>query len=101
MSTIKTWQESAIESWGSIDMTPIGAVMNYLNHENSELRAALELYSAKELTTKERYDISTKDCVLEPLEALRYFCSLSMNSRDWFDVEPLFDAVSELIEELK
>jgi hypothetical protein len=29
-----------------------------------------------------------------PLERLRFFCSLAMKPQDWLDVEPLFDAVA-------
>lgn len=31
---------------------------------------------------------------MDPIERLRYFCSLSMNGQDWLDVEPLFDALT-------
>ena len=27
----------------------------------------------------------------DPVERLRFFCSLAMNKQDWFDVERLFD----------
>lgn len=27
------------------------------------------------------------------IERLRYFCSLTMVDRDWFDVKPFFDAI--------
>lgn len=29
----------------------------------------------------------------DPLERLRFFCSLAMNGQDWLDVEQFFDAV--------
>ncbi len=31
----------------------------------------------------------------DPVERLRFFCSLAMCGRDWFDVEPFFDAIKE------
>lgn len=30
---------------------------------------------------------------LNPIERLRYFCSLAMDGQDWLDVEPFFDAL--------
>lgn len=32
----------------------------------------------------------------DPLERLRFFCSLAMNGQDWLDVEPFFDDVAAL-----
>jgi len=29
----------------------------------------------------------------DPLERLRFFCSLAMDEQDWLDVEPFFDDV--------
>ena len=29
----------------------------------------------------------------DPLERLRFFCSLAMSGQDWLDVEPFFDDV--------
>ena len=46
-------------------------------------------------SAKERYDAS--ECGTEetdPIERLRFFCSLAMNGRDWLDVEPFFDALA-------
>ena len=33
----------------------------------------------------------------DPLERLRFFCSLAMNGQDWLDVEPFFDDVQTLL----
>lgn len=30
----------------------------------------------------------------DPIERLRFFCSLAMNGQDWLDVEPFFDAIT-------
>ena len=32
-----------------------------------------------------------------PLERLRFFCSLAMSGQDWLDVEPFFDDVAALL----
>jgi hypothetical protein len=29
----------------------------------------------------------------DPIERLRFFCSLAMTGEDWLDVEPFFDAI--------
>jgi len=34
-----------------------------------------------------------------PLERLRFFCSLAMNNQDWLDVEPLFDDVEAVLKD--
>lgn len=31
----------------------------------------------------------------DPVERLRFFCSLAMNGQDWLDVEPFFDAIKQ------
>ena len=33
----------------------------------------------------------------DPLERLRFFCSLAMHGQDWIDVEPFFDDVQTLL----
>lgn len=35
--------------------------------------------------------------LVDPLERLRFFCSNAMNSQDWLDSEPFFEAVQALI----
>jgi len=37
----------------------------------------------------------------DPVERLRFFCSLAMSDQDWFDVEPFFDALEAEIEQLR
>ncbi len=37
----------------------------------------------------------------DPLERLRFFCSLAMSNQDWLDVEPFFTAVEMVIDELR
>jgi len=44
-------------------------------------------------TAKERFAESFGETEEEPIERLRFFCSLAMNSQDWLDVEPFFDDV--------
>lgn len=49
-------------------------------------------------TTKQQYEESVvPGDNLSPLEALRFFCSLSMAGQDWLDVESLFDAVADAL----
>lgn len=43
------------------------------------------------LTALERFALYHGNDEIDPLERLRFFCSLAMNSRDWMDVEPFFD----------
>jgi hypothetical protein len=48
-----------------------------------------------EKSAKQQYDAS--GCAEEepdPIERLRFFCSLAMNGQDWIDVEPFFDAIT-------
>ena len=40
----------------------------------------------------ERFNASIGD-ESDPIERLRFFCSIAMNGQDWIDVEPLFDAL--------
>ena len=52
-------------------------------------------------TALERYLEHTADePITDPVEALRFFCSLSMSGQDWLDVERLFDAASKERNEL-
>jgi hypothetical protein len=47
------------------------------------------------MTALERYADNGATDDLSPLEALRFFCSLAMNGRDWLDAEPFFDALED------
>ena len=50
-------------------------------------------------TALERYNEHTADKpITDPIEALRFFCSLAMNGQDWLDVEQFFDALNKEIE---
>jgi hypothetical protein len=61
--------------------------------------AASEAWQAARATpadhsAKQRYDeLNASEDSLEPLERLRFFCSLAMSGQDWLDVEEFFDAV--------
>lgn len=41
----------------------------------------------------ERFAASAGHAEPDPVERLRFFCSLAMDARDWFDAEPFFDDV--------
>jgi hypothetical protein len=50
--------------------------------------------SAKpELRTLDKFKELFGELEDDPLERLRFFCSLAMNRQDWLDVEPFFDDV--------
>lgn len=45
-------------------------------------------------TAKQRYDAAMNGCnETDPIERLRFYCSLAMSGQDWIDVEPFFDAL--------
>lgn len=50
-------------------------------------------------SAKEKFDECFGDTEPDPLERLRFFCSCAMNSQDWFDVEPFFDAIEAEMKE--
>ena len=50
--------------------------------------------AAAVIAAKVRFDRNMEGYEESPIERLRYFCSLSMNARDWLDVEPFFDALT-------
>jgi len=51
-------------------------------------------------TAKEQYDeFMEGEVEPDPLERLRFFCSLAMDNRDWLDVEPFFNDVNKANEE--
>lgn len=49
-----------------------------------------------EQTAKQQYDAHGGDSESDPVERLRFFCSLAMCSQDWLDAEPFFDAINKL-----
>ena len=55
----------------------------------------------RELSAKESYD---KACIdgedKDPIERLRFYCSLAMTGQDWLDAEPFFDALKSAPREL-
>ena len=53
--------------------------------------------TASELFDENEFAVSETD----PVERLRYFCSMSMPGHDWLDVEPFFDAVTKERDELR
>ena len=62
----------------------------------------IPLYTApRELSAKESYD---KACIdgedKDPIERLRFYCSLAMTGQDWLDAEPFFDALKSAPREL-
>lgn len=59
-------------------------------HRNQRLAAGA---SEGQATAKQQYDATPEAIELDPLERLRFFCSLAMNGQDWLDVEPFFDAL--------
>lgn len=48
-------------------------------------------------TAKQRYDeiLTEEPPDNDPIERLRFFCSLAMQGQDWLDVEEFFDDVIE------
>lgn len=49
---------------------------------------------APQSTALQRYkECSAADDGDDPVECLRFFCSLAMNAQDWEDVEQFFDAI--------
>lgn len=48
-------------------------------------------------TTKELFDSLDGNQETDPLERLKFFCSLAMNGQDWLDVEPFFDDVQTIV----
>ena len=48
-------------------------------------------------TAKQRFDELFGELEESPLERLRFFCSLALNSQDWLDIEPFFDDVETMI----
>lgn len=57
------------------------------------------LWEAKEKKTMmalERFNLVRGEEEPDPLERLRFFCSLAMNGQDWLDSEQFFDDVEKL-----
>ena len=45
------------------------------------------------MTSLEQYHKHGGDEEPDPVERLRFFCSIAMNGQDWLDVEEFFDAI--------
>ena len=56
-----------------------------------ELRA--QIATGETITNLQRFQQAGGDSETDPLERLRLFLSLALNSRDWIDVEPFLDAL--------
>jgi hypothetical protein len=47
-----------------------------------------------EKTSLERYNAAMEgEIEADPIERLRFFCSIALTGRDWFDVEKFFDDI--------
>lgn len=58
-------------------------------------RTVSEQNAPAKATAKQQYEQFTVDGEdSDPIERLRFFCSLAMKGQDWLDVEPFFDALS-------
>jgi hypothetical protein len=58
---------------------------------DTTVRQTAEMTALEQFRTCEGHEIA------DPLERLRFFCSLAMSGQDWLDVEPFFDDVSALL----
>lgn len=67
------------EAWREMERRQSSPVAPQPNAET-----ALDRYRASGAMVEEK----------DPLERLRFFCSLAMSGQDWLDVEPFFDAVA-------
>lgn len=59
-------------------------------------RAAIEAYRKQHFENGDalqRYKECGGDEESDPVERLRFYCSLAMSGQDWLDVEPFFDAL--------
>ena len=59
-------------------------------------RAAIEAYRTQlfeNVGALQRYKECGGDDESDPIERLRFYCSLAMSGQDWLDVEPFFDAL--------
>ncbi len=64
-------------------------------YSEAKVRAAIE--ADRKRTTgsaKERFYAASGEQEQDPIERLRFYCSIAMSGQDWIDVEPFFDAVT-------
>jgi len=92
-------EEPASPMWESSELVlrhEAQAEMEALKAENAALHAECDRLTAM-LTPKgtalSRFTDADGFTEADPIERLRFFCSLAMNGQDWIDVEPFFGAV--------
>lgn len=81
----------------TIELPPLflpGASGGYTKEEMQlYAREAVEAYQQGG-NAKHQYEKAIKGSEeLDPIERLRFFCSIAMRAQDWLDVEPFFDAL--------
>jgi hypothetical protein len=86
-------------AWRTLCVSNIGEDSEWIYNEIGQ---GEPLYTApRELNAKEMYD---KACIdgedKDPIERLRFYCSLAMTGQDWLDAEPFFDAIKSAPREL-
>ena len=69
----------------------IGGELMAARRERDELAA--EMRGVFGGTAKKRFDDCGGSEEPDPIERLRFFCSLAMKGQDWIDVEPFFEAL--------
>lgn len=80
--------ELVIKSHGIPVKTFAGGEAHYAL--GSKLEATPE---QQEASAMERFEQHEGYSVQDPVERLRFFCSLAMNEQDWLDVEQFFDTL--------
>lgn len=82
-----------------ITLPPLPLALNsplIAGHAQNYARAAVEADRKQHFENGEalqRYKECGGDGESDPLERLRFYCSLAMSGQDWLDVEPFFDAL--------
>lgn len=74
---------------GTLEVMELDDVQDYA-------RAAIEAYRKQQFENGDalqRYKECGGDEESDPVERLRFYCSLAMSGQDWLDVEPFFDAL--------
>lgn len=71
-----------------------GTIRNDSQVPNIAARADWKRHTEEATSTLSRFNENAHD-IYDPIERLRFFCSLAMSGQDWLDVEPLFEAVAE------
>src|SRR5690606_7914957 len=62
--------------------------------ESCGLEADRKLHPEVGKNAKKRFESAMKGCKeTDPIERLRFYCSLAMSGQDWLDAEPFFDAL--------